>query len=170
MAFFAALFAARTDIYSVRWDNARTGQKGCLPVVRGGWRKGSRHAERDYLPLTAQVLAAHLSGDEHVGLPAAGQGPVLVAGRRLRRQRGDAGRAEPRQARPARQALRGWRCPGRGPSPAWIFFTAPVPAQTARRPGAGLLRAMALGGQMSLASYDRLFPSQDTLPSGGVGT
>jgi hypothetical protein len=28
---------------------------------------------------------------------------------------------------------------------------------------------MALRGQMSLASYDRLFPSQDVLPSGGVG-
>jgi hypothetical protein len=53
---------------------------------------------------------------------------------------------------------------------AWIFFTAPVPAQTARRLGTGLLReAMALRGQMRLTSYDRLFPSQDTLPSGGVG-
>jgi hypothetical protein len=41
----------------------------------------------------------------------------------------------------------------------WIFFTAPVPAETARRLASGLLReAMALRGQMSLASYDRLFP------------
>ena len=53
---------------------------------------------------------------------------------------------------------------------AWTFFTGPVPAETARRLGTGLLReAMALRGQMSLASYDRLFPSQDTLPAGGVG-
>jgi hypothetical protein len=52
----------------------------------------------------------------------------------------------------------------------WIFSTGPVPAETARRLGTGLLReAMALRGQMSLASYDRLFPSQDTLPAGGVG-
>jgi hypothetical protein len=28
---------------------------------------------------------------------------------------------------------------------------------------------MALRGQMSLASYDRLFPSQDVLPDGAVG-
>jgi hypothetical protein len=28
---------------------------------------------------------------------------------------------------------------------------------------------MALRGRMKLASYDRLFPSQDLLPSGGVG-
>ena len=53
---------------------------------------------------------------------------------------------------------------------AWVFFTAPVPAATARRLGTGLLReAMALRGRMKLASYDRLFPSQDLLPAGGVG-
>ncbi|HJQ47004.1 MAG TPA: hypothetical protein VJ870_11885 [Amycolatopsis sp.] len=53
---------------------------------------------------------------------------------------------------------------------AWIFFTGPVPADTARRLGSGLLReAMAIRGRMDLASYDRLFPSQDVLPTGGVG-
>jgi hypothetical protein len=53
---------------------------------------------------------------------------------------------------------------------AWVFFTAPVPAQTARRLGTGLLReAMAIRGKVNLASYDRLFPSQDLLPAGGVG-
>ena len=40
----------------------------------------------------------------------------------------------------------------------------------ARRLGTGLLReAMALRGRMTLASYDRLFPSQDLLPVGGIG-
>ncbi|WP_420323166.1 TOTE conflict system archaeo-eukaryotic primase domain-containing protein [Kribbella catacumbae] len=53
---------------------------------------------------------------------------------------------------------------------AWVFFTAPVPAETARRLGTALLReAMAVRGRMDLASYDRLFPSQDVLPAGGVG-
>ena len=43
-------------------------------------------------------------------------------------------------------------------------------AGTARRLGAGLLReAMALRGRIKLASYDRLFPSEDLLPAGGVG-
>lgn len=51
-----------------------------------------------------------------------------------------------------------------------MFFTAPVPAEAARRLGAGLLReTMALRGRMKLASYDRLFPSQDLLPVGGIG-
>jgi hypothetical protein len=53
---------------------------------------------------------------------------------------------------------------------AWTFFIAPVPAETARRLGTGLLReAMAIRGKVNLASYDRLFPSHDPLPAGGVG-
>jgi TOTE conflict system, Archaeo-Eukaryotic Primase domain len=52
----------------------------------------------------------------------------------------------------------------------WVFFTAPVSAGTARRLGTGLLReAMAIRGKVNLAGYDRLFPSQDLLPAGGVG-
>src|SRR3954447_7496961 len=52
----------------------------------------------------------------------------------------------------------------------WVFFASPVPAELARRLGTGLLReAMGLRGQMDLSSYDRLFPSQDVLPAGGVG-
>lgn len=31
VAFFAALFAARTDIYATRWENQRTGKSGWLP-------------------------------------------------------------------------------------------------------------------------------------------
>lgn len=45
--FFAALFAARTDIYATRWENVRAGKAGWLPAVRGGWRKGVRHEDRD---------------------------------------------------------------------------------------------------------------------------
>jgi hypothetical protein len=51
-----------------------------------------------------------------------------------------------------------------------VFFTSPVPAEVARRLGTGLLReAMTMRGRMKLDSYDRLFPSQDLLPVGGIG-
>jgi hypothetical protein len=73
VAFFGALFAARTDVYAIRYDNRRTGKAGWVPAMRGGFRKGVPHGERDYLPLTADVLAAHLSGTTHIGLPAAGR-------------------------------------------------------------------------------------------------
>jgi hypothetical protein len=40
VAFFGALFAARTGVYAVRYDNQRTGKSGWVPAVRGGWQKG----------------------------------------------------------------------------------------------------------------------------------
>jgi superfamily II DNA or RNA helicase len=172
VAFYAALFAARTDLYATRFDNARTGKGGWVPAVRGGWRKGSRHEDRDYLPLTPAVLAAHLKGEAHIGLyplldgdkcwwlAADFDGPEAMfdalmyvkAGRKLR---------VPVALEVSRSGVG---------AHTWVFFTSRVPAELARRLGTGLLReAMALRGRMTLASYDRLFPSQDLLPVGGVG-
>jgi hypothetical protein len=68
VAFFGALFAARTDVYAIRFDNRRTGKSGWIPAVRGGWQKGARHEDRNYLPRTPQVLAGHLKGEVHIGL------------------------------------------------------------------------------------------------------
>ena len=53
---------------------------------------------------------------------------------------------------------------------AWIFFAEPVPAREARQLGATLLTAtMERRPEIGFASYDRLFPSQDTMPAGGFG-
>lgn len=143
-----------------------------MPAVRGGWRKGVPHEDRDYLPLSKDVLRAHLTGAVHVGLyplldgdlccwlAADFDGPMAML-----------------DALAYLKAARTWSVPaelevsrsGVG-AHAWVFFTAPVPADTARRLGTALLReAMAVRGRMDLASYDRLFPSQDVLPSGAVG-
>jgi hypothetical protein len=62
VAFFGALFAARTDIYATRWANPHTGKHGWIPAVRGMWRKGVRHEDRGYLPLTAKVGRRALYG------------------------------------------------------------------------------------------------------------
>jgi hypothetical protein len=52
----------------------------------------------------------------------------------------------------------------------WFFFTDPVPATDARRLGFTVLTiTMAKGAALGVDSYDRLFPSQDVLPSGGFG-
>jgi hypothetical protein len=172
VAFYAALFAARIDVYATRFDNLRTGKGGWVPAVRGGWRKGMRHQDAHYLPLTPAVLAAHLKGEVHIGLyplldgdkcwwlAADFDGPEAMFDALMYVK---AGRAL--QVPIALEVSRS----GTG-AHAWMFFTSPVPAELARRLGTGLLReAMALRGKMSLASYDRLFPSQDLLPTGGVG-
>jgi len=172
VAFFLAVFAARSDIYATRIENSRSGWKGWLPAVRGGWQRGVPHEKRDYLPLTTDVLAAHLKGDVHVGVY-----PLLDGDRCWWLAADFDGQDSLTEALMYVKAGRAFEVPvalevsrsGVGMH-AWVFFTAPVPAETARRLGTGLLReAMAIRGKVNLASYDRLFPSQDLLPAGGVG-
>ena len=53
---------------------------------------------------------------------------------------------------------------------AWIFFSEPVSAADARRLGSLLITAtMERCPDIGFNSYDRFFPSQDTMPAGGFG-
>jgi superfamily II DNA or RNA helicase len=53
---------------------------------------------------------------------------------------------------------------------AWVFFANPVSARDARRLGTAIItHTCARTRQLRLASYDRLFPNQDTMPKGGFG-
>lgn len=52
----------------------------------------------------------------------------------------------------------------------WIFFSEPIPAKLARQLGAFMLtQAMEARPELGFNSYDRFFPSQDTMPKGGFG-
>ncbi len=52
----------------------------------------------------------------------------------------------------------------------WIFFSEPVPASEARKVGAHLVtETMERCPDLGFESYDRFFPSQDTMPAGGFG-
>jgi len=52
----------------------------------------------------------------------------------------------------------------------WFFFSAPVSASVARKIGCYLItETMSRRHQLGMDSYDRLFPSQDTMPRGGFG-
>jgi superfamily II DNA or RNA helicase len=172
MAFFAALFAARADVYAVRWENARSGKSGWMPAARGGWRRGMPADQREYLPLTGEVLIAHLAGEQEIGLY-----PMLDGDRCWWLAADFDGPAAMLDALAYLKAARAVGAPvaleisrsGAG-AHAWLFFASPVPAALARQIGSGLLReAIALRGRMSLSSYDRLFPSQDVLQVGGLG-
>ena len=52
----------------------------------------------------------------------------------------------------------------------WIFFTETMPAKLARQLGAFVMtQAMEKRPEIGFESYDRFFPSQDTMPKGGFG-
>ncbi|WP_276309053.1 DEAD/DEAH box helicase [Specibacter cremeus] len=169
---FQDLFRARQDIYALRWENVTDGRSGWVPAVAGGWRKGLDRAHASFLPLTPAVVADHLRGQQHIGLyplteedtcwwVAAdfdGNAAMLdaLAYVKAARFRGIPAALEVSQS-------------GRG-AHVWIFFTAAIDASLARQLGTGLIHeAMGLRGSMSLASYDRLFPSQDTHSGRGMG-
>ncbi|MHB8463526.1 MAG: TOTE conflict system archaeo-eukaryotic primase domain-containing protein [Acidimicrobiales bacterium] len=169
IALFAALFSGRDDVYALRWENERTGKTGWGPAVRGGWTN-ARNPNREYLPLTDEVIGKHLAGGIHAGLY-----PLL---------RGDAcrllvcdfdGAASTLDALAYLDAAHAADIPAslersRSSDGAhvWVFFAGKVPAASARRIGVHLLReAMTVRAELDLVSYDRLFPAQDFMPKGG---
>ena len=171
LAFFRSLFVGRDDVYAVRWENERTGRSGWMPAVEGGFRRGQRN--RMYLPLTDDVVTAHLTGEIHAGLY-----PLMAGDTCCLLACDFDGPAALLDALAYSKAARAFDVPtgleiSRSGSGAhvWMFFTGPVPAMVARRIGAGLLReAIAMRGELDLSSYDRLFPAQDYLPaSGSIG-
>jgi hypothetical protein len=170
--FYAGLFRCRTDVYAIRWENRRDGRSGWMPAIAGRWRKGMSRADAPYLPLTADVIAAHLRGDQHIGLyPLADDDTCwwvaadfdkdsamldALAYMKAARAHGIPAALEVSQS-------------GRG-AHVWIFFAQATSAALARRIATCLIgEAIQLRGSMSLASYDRLFPSQDVHIGRGVG-
>lgn len=168
---FRSLFRGRDDVHALRWENTRTGKSGWGPAVKGGWAN-SRRPDRELLPFTDEVLVEHLAGRSSVGvyplLPDDtcfllacdfdGSGWILDALAYL-----DAARAAgiPAVLERSRSGDGGH---------VWVFFGDRVPAGSARRIGAYLVReAMTARVELDLASYDRLFPAQDFLPRQGFG-
>ncbi len=53
----------------------------------------------------------------------------------------------------------------------WIFFSEPVQAKDARKLGSFIItEAGKRSKSMKLTAYDRMFPAQDTMPAGGLGS
>jgi superfamily II DNA or RNA helicase len=170
IALFRRLFAGRDDVYARRWENASKGTSGWSPAHGGSWN--TPRDQRQYLPLTDEVVRGHLEGRDTVGLY-----PLLV-GDTCRLLVCDFDKSSWKlDAQAYVEAADAVHVPtaveisrsGNG-AHVWTFFTAPVAASQARALGAGLLReTMARRGELDLESYDRFFPSQDYVPERGFG-
>lgn len=171
VALFRSLLVGREDIYALRWENSRTGKSGWGPAVKGGWQN-ARRPGRELLPLAEETVIRHLEGDIHLGIY-----PLLRDDRCALLACDFDGSSWVLDALAFHDSARAAGIPaalersrsGDG-AHVWLFFSAPVPASSARRIGFHLLReAMAMRAEIDLASYDRLFPSQDLMPRGSFG-
>ncbi|NDJ90738.1 DEAD/DEAH box helicase family protein, partial [Mycolicibacter kumamotonensis] len=170
--FFFDLFRCRTDVYALRWENRRDGRSGWMPAIKGYWRKGMNRADAPYLPLTPEVVDAHLRGEAHIGLyPLGDDDTCWWVAADFDKQ------AAMLDALAYMKAARSYGIPaalevsqsGRG-AHVWIFFAHAISASVARSVATSLLgEAFRLRGSMQLSSYDRLFPSQDIHTGRGVG-
>lgn len=171
---FRSLFRGREDVYAVRWEG-RNGKTGYSPAHRRIWRSTPTRTPKEpkeYFPLTDQVIQDHLTGKLTAGVYP------LLTDETSWFLAADFDKATWQDdVRVFLQTCSEWNVPaalersrsGRG-GHVWIFFEAPIPASLARKLGAAILtRAMERRYQLGLDSYDRFFPSQDTMPKGGFG-
>ena len=187
IALFRFQFRGREDVYPRRFESRRTGRAGYQPACGNEWVRGvcdkprikcSECPNRRFLPVTDEVVRWHLSGRDD-------QGRDFVMGiyPMLRDETchflaldfdQDTWRED---ASAFMDTCRGLNLPaalersrsGNG-AHIWLFFDEAVPATLARKLGSYLLtETMERRPDLGLRSYDRLFPNQDTLPTGGFG-
>jgi hypothetical protein len=185
---FRSLFRGRNDVFPRRWENPRTGKAGYAPACRNEWIRGvcgkpqgkcGECPNQAFVSVSEEVLRWHLQGrmPSTSGDFTAGVYPMLpdetcwfLAADFDKKSwmRDVAAFRDTARARGVPVAIERSRS-GDG-AHAWIFFAEPLPAAEARRLGALLVTAtMERCPDIGFDSYDRFFPSQDTMPAGGFG-
>ncbi len=181
VALFGRLFRGRTDVFPIRWEGKSSGKSGYSPACANEWKAGvcdkprikcGDCGNRELIPLSDSVLFDHLVGKRTMGVY-----PLLTDDtcHFLAVDFDDAQWRDDAQA--FRQSCDELGVPasleisrsGNG-AHIWIFFSGRVSARDARRLGTAIIsHTCARTRQLKLASYDRLFPNQDTMPKGGFG-
>lgn len=178
---FTSLFRGRPDVFATRWESTRAaGRSGWAPKCSNEWEPGlcfkpkvkcAACSQRRFVPFSPAEARLHLEGRQTAGIyPLLEDETCWLVAIDLD------GPTWPDDVRALRDAAADLDVPvllersrsGRG-AHLWVLFSAPVPARSARALGSLLLtRAMRVRA-ISMDSYDRLFPNQDTMPIGGFG-
>ncbi|MGA2189204.1 MAG: DEAD/DEAH box helicase family protein [Steroidobacteraceae bacterium] len=190
IALFRRLFSGRTDVFPLRWENRNTGKSGYAPACANEWVRGvcgkpqvrcGECSNQAFMALSDQVIAKHLRGvgrkdtlsaDFVVGVyPILPDGSCHFVAADFDGEHWAANALaylETCRRRGVPAALERSRSGDGGH--VWIFFSRPIPAKDARQLSAVLItETMERRPELGFTSYDRLFPSQDTLPKGGFG-
>lgn len=177
---FTQLFRGREDVYAARWAG-KDGRSGYSPSCVHEWDrlycakpriKCAACAHREYRPLSDEVITEHLSGKKTIGVYAMLSDETcrfLVADFDGASWMEDAAAFLESAQRVGVPAYLERSRSGNG-AHVWILFAEPVAASLARRLGFHLVTLTTESRpEPALKSYDRFFPSQDTLPKGGFG-
>lgn len=177
---FRSLFRGREDVYALRWEKGP--KHGYAPAADMDWRaidaapaekrKEVARKTRALRPLTDDAIRDHLEGKLTIGiyplLPDETCALLAVDFDKSGWQKDAAAFLATCRRFNVPAVLERSRSGNGGH--VWFFFDRPVPANDARRLGAALLtRTTESRHEVSLDSYDRLFPNQDTMPKGGFG-
>lgn len=187
---FQRLFAGRTDVFPVRWENSGTGRSGYSPACRNEWVRGvcdkpqvkcGECPNQAFVAVSDDVIASHLRGKDGT---RRGDAPFICGVYPLLADDTcwflaadfDGGEwaadalalFETCRLNSVPAAIERSRSGDGGH--VWIFFSRPVSAREARLLGASLLtQTLERRPEIGFSSYDRLFPSQDVMPRGGFG-
>jgi hypothetical protein len=187
---FRRLFAGRQDVFPVRWDNRHTGKSGYAPACENEWVRNvcgkpqvkcGECPNQAFIAVSDNLIASHLRGADQSRSGGtefvAGVYPVLADETCWFLAVDFDGDNWSTDALAYLETCRLMSVPaalersrsGEG-GHVWIFFSQRIPARDARQLGATLLtETLERRPELGFASYDRMFPSQDTLPKGGFG-
>lgn len=187
IALFRSLFRGRDDVYPRRFESRKSGKSGYAPACSNEWVRGicekprikcAECPNRRFLPVTDEVIRWHLSGYDDAGQQfVAGVYPMLLDETCffLAVDFDKAGWLEDSTAfietcrRMDVPAVLERSRSGRG-GHVWLLFDEAVSAALVRKVGSHILtETMERRPDIGFDSYDRFFPSQDTLPHGGFG-
>ena len=190
VALFMSLFRGRQDVYPKRFESKRTGRSGYQPACKNEWIRGrcpkpqikcGNCQHREFLPLTEDVIRNHLTGcDPHDKSQrdfTIGVYPLLpdktcwfiATDFDKATWMADASAFLATCESFGIPAVLERSRSGNG-GHIWIFFSEPIPAVLARQLASFMLtETMERRPEIGLDSYDRFFPSQDTIPVGGFG-
>ncbi|MCP3997072.1 MAG: DEAD/DEAH box helicase family protein [bacterium] len=181
IALFLDLFRGRTDVYPKRWVNTKKGTKGYSPACANEWVRGVCEKPRvkcgecpnqAFIPVTEKTIHDHF-----LGRPAIGVYPMLedetcsfLAVDFDKGNWRDDVAAFTATCRSKDVPFAVERSRSGDGAHVWFFFKSPIAAGLARKMGCYLItETMVQRHELSMASYDRLFPNQDTMPRGGFG-
>ena len=173
---FMDYFKGRQDCYAIRYD--KEGKSGYTPRYKSEYRyisnKNRKGVSKDelYEPLTREVVATHLKGEETVGLyPMLDDQKTYLLAIDFDKQtyKRDVTAFCKVAVTEGFSPLIELSRSGKG-AHVWFFFETKVLAKEARTLGKVLLsKTMLEQRSLSLDSYDRMFPAQDTIDDDQIG-